>query len=70
MGFMDAEFPEKLKSGFANRYDVLVQDGFYGDELFMELMASMDNGHSDLSYQAACLSILVYLFQKCEIFEK
>lgn len=68
---LDPEFPERLKAGFVQKYNELIAEGLYGDALFEGLMAaSMDDGQYNPMRQAACLAILVYLFQKCEVFEK
>lgn len=68
--FFDPDFPERLKAGFVIKYNELQNAGMFGDELFEGLMLATVNGRFNLTHQAACLSILVYLFQKCEIFDK
>ena len=40
------------------------------NELFFELWNSINNDKSDFNQQAAALSILCYMFEICEVFEK
>jgi hypothetical protein len=49
--------------------NVLKNEGVEGDILFDELhmFSSMDS--NSFEYQAAGLAVLVYLFEKCEVFE-
>lgn len=67
---IDPDFPERLKSGFSEKYMQLVNQGFVGDSLFHALWGASINKKLDPTRQTAMLAILVYLFQKCEIFEK
>lgn len=67
---LDPAFPERLKNGFVLEYNRLCSDGFDGDSLF-EALHEFANGRStDFQRQAAGLAVLVYLFQKCEVFEE
>lgn len=62
-------FPEELKSGFLAEYTRLREDGYEGDHLFEGLRQFAAGGSSDFKRQAAGLAVLVYLFEKCEVFE-
>lgn len=41
-----------------------------GDELFNGLLDFASLGATDFKQRAAGLTVLVYLFEKCEVFEK
>lgn len=64
----DSTFPERLKSGFVAEYNRLSEAGLRGDDLFTALHRFTYGYNDDLIRRAAGLSVLVYLFQKCEIF--
>jgi hypothetical protein len=66
---LDAAFPEALKAGFVARYDALRGEGLDGDALFVALHEFASSGRWDFERQAAGLAVLVYLFDKCEVFE-
>lgn len=70
MALIDSEYPERLKAGFVMIYKDLISAGWYGDELFESLMFSNKIQKFSEGVQAAYLAILVYLFEKCEVFEK
>ena len=65
----DSDFSSRLVTGFIDKYLELKNGGVEGDILFDELhmFSSMDS--NSFEYQAAGLAILVYLFEKCEVFE-
>jgi hypothetical protein len=67
---IDTRFPERLKAGFVAEYNRLLIDGFEGDNLFEALLFFSSRNKRDFLHQAAGLAVLVYLFHKCEIFEK
>ncbi len=69
MADLDPDFPEQLKAGFVEKYNALLAKGYVGDTLFYGLHEFANGGSSDFLMQAAGLSILTYLFQKCEVFE-
>lgn len=69
MADLDPDFPEQLKAGFVEKYNFLLAKGYAGDTLFYALHEFAYGGSSDFLMQAAGLSILTYLFQKCEVFE-
>ncbi len=66
---LDAEFPERLKDGFKNKYLELKQN-MEGDSLFYAMIEFTKNGKADFTQQAASLAILCHLFELCEVFEK
>lgn len=70
VGLIDSAFSERLKSGFLVQYDKLRQEGSGGDQLF-SLLHQFAGGYnsSDFKRQAAGLAVLMYLFEKCEVFE-
>lgn len=61
-------YPERLKAGFVSEYNRLVGEGLDGDYLFEALHDFSYGNHRDFRKQAAGLAVLVYLFQKCEVF--
>ncbi|PKP60386.1 MAG: HNH endonuclease [Candidatus Altiarchaeales archaeon HGW-Altiarchaeales-1] len=67
----DIEFGERLKQGFVTEYKRLKnEECLKGDDLFNALLDFASGGNNDFIYKAAGLSVLVYLFEKCEVFEK
>ncbi|HRQ42094.1 MAG TPA: HNH endonuclease signature motif containing protein [Chloroflexota bacterium] len=66
----DPSFPERLRAGFVNEYNRLRDEGYVGDSLFEALRQFASNGNSNFARQAAGLAVLIYLFEKCEVFEK
>ena len=64
------DFPERLSHGFVTKYDELKTQGLDGDALFEELHLFASSNKTDFGSQSAGLSVLVYLFEKCEVFEK
>jgi hypothetical protein len=66
----DPSFPERLRAGFVNEYSRLRGEGYGGDSLFEALRQFASGGSSAFARQAAGLAALMYLFEKCEVFEK
>jgi hypothetical protein len=66
---VDEEFPERLKSGFRERYLELKKSSS-GDELFTSMLEFAQAGQRGFRQQAAGLAILSHLFHLCEVFEK
>lgn len=67
----DVEFGERLKQGFVEQYETLKNtEGLAGDDLFNALLDFASGSSKDFKEKAAGLSVLVYLFEKCEVFEK
>ena len=67
---LDAGFAARLTQGFSARYMALQQEGLVGDELFSELQVFSTQGSFDVLRQNAGLAVLVYMFERCEVFEK
>ncbi|WGL59758.1 HNH endonuclease signature motif containing protein [Pigmentibacter sp. JX0631] len=68
---LDADFPERLKTGFITKYNELKATSITGDDLFEEMFQfSCLNKTTDFLYSASGLAVLVYFFQNCEVFEK
>lgn len=68
---IDSDFTNRLIAGFIFEYERLRnEDGESGNELFERLLDFSCGGSSDFKQRAAGLSVLVYLFEKCDIFEK
>ena len=67
---LDAESSRRLLAGFVKQYEELRNDGLDGDDLFMALWQFASRNNADPKMQAAGLALLVYLFEKCEVFEK
>ena len=67
----DIEFGERLKQGFVVEYERLKNEvSLESDDLFNGLLDFASGGSNDFKNRAAGLTILVYLFEKCEVFEK
>ncbi len=69
MAKLDADFPERLASGFRDKYLEFKQE-LSGDQLFMALLDFAQKGQKDFKQKAASLAILSHLFHICEVFEK
>lgn len=69
VALVDPDFPERLKGGFVKEYQNQRDQGFRGDELFDRLHQFASGYSSNFKRSAAGLAILVYLFEKCEVFE-
>lgn len=66
----DPEWPDRLKNGFVSRYLRLRKEGYRGDELFELMSAYATRGFHQRSEQCAAISVLVYMFEACEVFER
>lgn len=67
----DMNFGERLKQGFVNKYEQLKnEENMRGDELFNALLYFSCRGTGDITRRAAGLVVLVYFFEKCDVFEK
>ena len=67
----DIDFGEHLKEGFVSEYQRQKNaEKLSGDMLFNALFEFATKGCNDFKQRAAGLSVLVYLFEKCEVFEK
>lgn len=63
-------FPEQMSNGFVAEYNRLREEGLVADELFDAMWVFSSGGSKEFLRQSAGLTVLVYLFQKCEVFEK
>ncbi|MBD3352910.1 MAG: hypothetical protein GF364_15620 [Candidatus Lokiarchaeota archaeon] len=67
----DIDFGKNLKQGFVHEYNKLKNEaGLIGDDLFYALLNFASGKSNDFKEKAAGLTVLVYLFEKCEVFEK
>lgn len=66
----DPDWPARLKNGFGSEYLRLRTDGHKGDELFELMSAYSMRGFDRPSTQCAAVSVLVYMFEACEVFER
>lgn len=67
----DVEFGERMKQGFVTEYERLKnEENLSGNDLFENLLSFACQGHTSFKQMAAGLAVLVYLFEKCEVFEK
>jgi hypothetical protein len=66
----DVEFGERLRQGFVKEYERVKNEGLRGDDLFDSLWDFASGKQTDFKNRAAGLAILVYLFERCEVFEK
>ncbi len=67
---VDADFPERLKAGFLEEYYRLRKTGYTGDVLFDLMCEFAQRGMKKQSERSAGLAVLIYLFERCEVFEK
>lgn len=67
----DVEFGDRLSKGFLAEYERLkTEEKLKGDDLFNALLDFASGKSNDFKNRAAGLAVLVYLFEKCEVFEK
>ncbi len=67
----DLDFGRRLRNGFIQEYNDLYKMGLREDKLFYALYSYAINGnYGNLLYMAGGLSVLVYFFESCEVFEK
>lgn len=68
---INKKFKDRLITGFQNEYKRLKdEEGEVGDDIFYNLFDFSCNNSKDFKIRAAGLSILTYLFEICEVFEK
>lgn len=70
MAQTDPDFPQRLKLGFMTEYYKLREEGYRGDDLFDLMCRFAQRGFEETQKEAAGKAVLVYLFEKCEVFEK
>lgn len=67
----DSRFPDRLKSGFLEHYYKLRKEGISsGEDLFDAMCIFARRGFRDIKIQHAAETVLVYLFETCEVFEQ
>lgn len=64
------DYAERLLTPLVYRYNELKEDGYNGDLIFATLVRFACGNSNDASKRAAALSLIVYFFERCEIFEK
>ena len=67
---LDTDYPERLKAGFLEEYCRLRRGGHRGDDVFDLMCEFSQRGLKGQSQRSAGLAVLVYLFEKCDLFEK
>lgn len=67
---VDSRFADRLTTGFTREYRRLREANLASDELFRAMIEFATQGSVDFERQAAGLSVLTYLFEKCEVFER
>ena len=67
---LDPDFPGKLKAGFLEQYYSLRKEGEKDDDLFELMCGVATQGFHREVERAAGISVLVYLFEICDVFEK
>ena len=70
MDKVDKKFITSLKSFFKDKYLELKEECDNNDEIFFELWDYTKNDSKSFSENAAALSVLCYMFELCEVFEK
>ena len=66
----DVEFGNRVRETFVLKYRELYSTGVLADKLFYNLWDFASLHSNDPKVTAAGLSVLVYLFEACEVFEK
>jgi hypothetical protein len=67
---VDRSFADRLNSGFVAEYQKQTESGLVSDDLFFALREFAAQGSPEFTRQVAGLSVLTYLFEKCEVFER
>lgn len=66
----DPDWSRRLKHGFVTEYLQLRKAGHRGDDLFELMCAYSARGFHKPATQCAAMSVLVYMFEACEVFER
>ena len=69
-GSVDRTFVARLTSGFIGEYQQQRLAGLQGDALFAAMFQFSTQRRTEFQYQCAGLAVLVYLFERCEVFEQ
>lgn len=67
---LDSKFAERLLAPLLTRYNMLKADGLNSDYVFDDLRQFACGNSPDFSKQSAGLALIVYFFERCEIFER
>jgi hypothetical protein len=67
---LDPDFPNRLRTIFVGEYRRLRDAGLRSDSLFFGLAKFATSRRAGLQGQISGLTVLVYLFETCEVFEK
>jgi len=67
---MESAFAERLLKPLSEQYNELRTNGLNSDYIFEEIRQFACGRSLDFRKQAAGLAVIVYFFEKCEIFEK
>jgi hypothetical protein len=67
---VDSSFGNRLTEGFVDTYNSFRDRGLDGDELFFAMHSFSAQESTQFDRQAAGLSVVTYLFEKCELFER
>lgn len=67
---LDPRLPERLLTPLLTQYDMLKADGLNSDLIFNDLRQFACGNSPDFSKQLAGLVLIVYFFERCEIFER
>lgn len=67
---IDPTFAVRLRTHFVTEYNRLSEARISGNDLFFALVSFASRNSRTFNQQAAGLTVLTYLFEKCEVFEK
>ena len=63
-------FPVRLKAKILRQYWERVESNLQGDELFTSMCDFMSRTFNDIGTICASVSVLIYFFEKCDIFSE
>lgn len=66
---LDSKFAERLLAPLLTQYNMLKAEGHNSDLIFNDLRQFACGNSPDFSKQSAGLALIVYFFERCEIFE-
>ncbi|MDP3875001.1 MAG: hypothetical protein Q8Q22_00560 [bacterium] len=66
----DIYFADKLRNGLVSKYNEFKEEKLDADTIFLELLKFSSANSRDSRIKAAALSVVVYFFEACDIFEK
>ena len=70
MNDVDLYFIDEVKANFQIKYMELKNQNLDGDSIFYDLLEFAQGGTTTFAEEAASLTILCYLFELCDVFEK